>query len=101
MIVGIAVASMAVIFRRSVSGTLTDDMPDNKVPLAMMGGQVSSTALGISSPKTTTGDMVSWTYLSGVDGTDSMFNLIGYDEAAHCLQLKQSPALPWNTAGSI
>lgn len=63
MIVGIAVASMAVILA-GVYQDAYDDMLDNKVPLAMMGGQYEYGFMDFQS-ENNYGDMVSWTYLSG------------------------------------
>ena len=83
MIVGIAVASMAVILA-GVYQDAYDDMLDNKVPLAMMGGQYEYGFRDFQSENNYGGYGI-MDVSFGVDGTDSMFNLIGYDEGCPLL----------------
>ena len=83
MIVGIAVASMAVILA-GVYQDAYDDMLDNKVPLAMMGGQYEYGFRDFQSENNYRGYGI-MDVSFGVDGTDSMFNLIGYDEGCPLL----------------
>lgn len=94
MIVGIAVASMAIILG-GVYQDAYDDMLDNKVPNAMMGGQYEYgfTDFQAENPYGGYGIMdVSF----GVDGTDSMFNLIGYDEGCTLLSTETISGGPMN-----
>lgn len=78
MIIGIAVASMAIILG-GVYQDAYDDMLDNKVPNAMMGGQYEYGFTDFQS-ENNYGDYAVMDVSFGVDGTDSMFNLVGYDE---------------------
>ena len=78
MIVGIAAASMAIILG-GVYQDAYDDMLDNKVPMAMMDGQYEYGFTDFQSENTYGGyGIIDVSF--GVDGTDSMFNLVGYDE---------------------
>lgn len=83
MIVGITVALMAVILA-GVYQDAYDDMLDNKVPLAMMGGQYEYGFRDFQSENNYGGYGI-MDVSFGVDGTDSMFNLIGYDEGCPLL----------------
>lgn len=94
MIVGIAVASMAIILG-GVYQDAYDDMLDNKVPNAMMGGQYEYGFTDFQS-KNPYGDYGIMDVSFGVDGTDSMFNLIGYDEDCSLLSTETISGEPMN-----
>ena len=94
MIIGIAVASMAIILG-GVYQDAYDDMLDNKVPKAMMGGQYEYGFTDFQS-ENTYGDYGIIDVAFGVDGTDSMFNLIGYDEGCSLLATETSSGEPLN-----
>ena len=86
MIIGIAVASMAIILS-GVYQDAYDDMLDNKVPKAMMGGQYEYGFTDFQSVNNY-GDYAVMDVSFGVDGTDSMFNLVGYDEGCSLLDME-------------
>lgn len=86
LIIGIAVASMAIILG-GVYQDAYDDMLDNKVPNAMMGGQYEYGFTDFQSVNDYGGYAV-MDVSFGVDGTDSMFNLVGYDEDCSLLATK-------------
>lgn len=94
MLVGIAVASMAIILA-GVYQNAYDDMLDNKVPKAMMGGQYEYGFADFRSENPYGGYAV-FDVAFGVDGTDSMFNLIGYDEDCTLLTTEISCGEPMN-----
>ena len=94
MIVGIAVASMAIILG-GVYQDAYDDMLDNKVPNAMMGGQYEYGFTDFQS-ENPYGDYGIMDVSFGVDGTDSMFNLIGYDEGCTLLSTETISGGPMN-----
>ncbi len=94
MLVGIAVASMAIILA-GVYQDAYDDMLDNKVPKAMMGGQYEYGFTDFQSENPYGGYAV-FDVAFGVDGTDSMFNLIGYDEDCTLLTAETSGGEPMN-----
>ena len=84
MLVGIAAATMAVM----VSGLYQhayDDFLDNKVPNAMLGGQYEYGFTDFQS-ENPYGDHAIFDVSFGVTGTDSRFNLIGYDEDCELMQ---------------
>lgn len=85
MIIGIAVASMAIILG-GVYQDAYDDMLDNKVPNAMMGGQYEYGFTDFQSINDY-GDYAVMDVSFGVDDTDSMFNLVGYDEGCTLLDM--------------
>ena len=86
MIIGIAVASMAIILG-GVYQDAYDDMLDHKVPKAMMGGQYEYGFTDFQSVNDY-GDYAVMDVSFGVDGTDSMFNLVGYDEGCSLLDME-------------
>jgi len=86
MIIGIAVASMAIILG-GVYQDAYDDMLDNKVPNAMMGGQYEYGFTDFQSVNSY-GDYAVMDVSFGVDGTDSMFNLVGYDEGCSLISME-------------
>lgn len=92
MIIGIAVASMAIILG-GVYQDAYDDMLDNKVPKAMMGGQYEYGFTDFQSVNTY-GDYAVMDVSFGVDGTDSMFNLVGYDEDCPLLEMETRSGEP-------
>lgn len=94
MIVGIAVASMAVILG-GVYQDAYDDMLENKVPNAMMGGQYEYGFTDFQS-ENSYGDYGIIDVSFGVDGTDSMFNLVGYDDGCSLLAAETSSGEPLN-----
>ena len=84
LIVGIAAATMAVM----VSGLYQhayDDFLDNKVPKAMLGGEYEYGFTDFQSGNPY-GDYAIFDMSFAVKGTDSMFNLIGYDEDCGLMQ---------------
>ena len=85
LIVGVAVASMAIILG-GVYQDAYDDMLDNKVPKAMMGGQYEYGFTDFQS-ENPYGDYGIVDVSYGVDGTDSLFNLVGYDEGCTLLEM--------------
>lgn len=97
MIVGIAVASMAIILG-GVYQDAYDDMLDNKVPMAMMGGQYEYGFTDFQSENTYGGYAI-MDVSFGVDGTDSMFNLVGYDEGCSLLAAETCSGEPMNYGG--
>lgn len=97
MIVGIAAASMAIILG-GVYQDAYDDMLDNKVPMAMMGGQYKYGFTDFQSENTYGGyGIIDVSF--GVDGTDSMFNLVGYDEDCPLLNADTRSGEPMNYGG--
>ena len=97
MIVGIAAASMAIILG-GVYQDAYDDMLDNKVPMAMMGGQYEYGFTDFQSENTYGGyGIIDISF--GVDGTDSMFNLVGYDEDCPLLNADTRSGEPMNYGG--
>lgn len=97
MIVGIAVASMAIILG-GVYQDAYDDMLDNKVPRAMMGGQYEYGFTDFQS-ENDYGDYAVMDFAFGVDGTDSMFNLVGYDEGCALIDAETLSGEPMNYGG--
>lgn len=97
MIVGIAVASMAVILA-VVYQDAYDDMLDNKVPDAMMGGQYEYGFTDFQSGNPY-GDYSIIDVAFGVDGTESMFNLIGYDDGCPLLSAETRSGEPMDYGG--
>lgn len=77
LLVGIAVASMAVILA-GVYQNAYDDVLNNKVPKAMMGGKYEYGFRDFQSGNPY-GDYAILDVSFGVEGTDSLFNLIGCD----------------------
>ena len=78
LLVGIAVASMAVIMA-GVYQNAYDDVLDNKVPKAMMGGKYEYGFKDFQS-ENPYGDYAIFDVSFGGEGTDSLFNLIGCDD---------------------
>ena len=78
LLFGIAVASMAVIMA-GVYQNAYDDVLDNKVPKAMMGGKYEYGFKDFQS-ENPYGDYAIFDVSFGVEGTDSLFNLIGCDD---------------------
>ena len=97
MIVGIAVASMAIILG-GVYQDAYDDMLDNKVPKAMMGGQYEYGFTDFQSENTYGGYAV-MDVSFGVDGTESMFNMVGYDEDCPLLAAETRSGEPMSYGG--
>ncbi len=97
MIVGIAVASMAIILG-GVYQDAYDDMLDNKVPMAMMGGQYEYGFTDYQSENPYGGYAV-LDVAFGVDGTDSMFNMVGCDEDCTLLDADTSSGEPLSYGG--
>lgn len=78
MLVGIAVASMVIILSGLYQNAY-DDMLDNKVPMAMMGAQYEYGFVDFQTENPYGGyDVLDVSF--GVDGTDNLFNLVGYNE---------------------
>ncbi len=78
LLVGIAVAAMAVIMA-GVYQNAYDDVLDNKVPKAMMGGKYEYGFKDFQS-ENPYGDYAILDVSFGVEGRDSLFNLIGCDD---------------------
>ena len=78
LLVGIAAAAMAVIMA-GVYQNAYDDVLDNKVPKAMMGGKYEYGFKDFQSDNPY-GDYAIFDVSFGVEGTDSLFNLIGCDD---------------------
>lgn len=78
LLFGIAVAAMAVILA-GVYQNAYDDVLDNKVPKAMMGGKYEYGFKDFQSGNPY-GDYAIFDVSFGVEGTDSLFNLIGCDD---------------------
>lgn len=78
LLVGIAVAAMAVILA-GVYQNAYDDVLDNKVPKAMMGGKYEYGFKDFQS-ENPYGDYAIFDISFGVEGTDNLFNLIGCDD---------------------
>lgn len=84
LLIGIAVATMAVM----VGGLYQhayDDFLDNKVPKAMLGGQYEYGFIDFQSENPYGGNAI-FDVSFGVKGTDSLFNLIGYDESSNLIE---------------
>lgn len=78
MFVGIAVASMVIILSGLYQNAY-DDMLDNKVPMAMMGAQYEYGFVDFQTENPYGGyDVLDVSF--GVEGTDNLFNLVGYNE---------------------
>lgn len=97
MIVGIAVASMAIILG-GIYQDAYDDMLDNKVPKAMMGGQYEYGFTDFQSENTYGGYAV-MDVSFGVDGTESMFNMVGYDKDCPMLAAETRSGEPMSYGG--
>ena len=78
MFVGIAVASMVIILSGLYQNAY-DDMLDNKVPMAMMGAQYEYGFVDFQTENPYGGyDVLDVSF--GVEGTDNLFNFVGYNE---------------------
>jgi len=86
LIVGIAAATMAVMIS-SLYQHAYDDFLDNKVPMAMLGGEYEYGFTDFQS-ENPYGDYAIFDVSFGVKGSDNMFNLIGYDEDCELMQVE-------------
>ena len=86
LLVGIAVAAMAVIMA-GVYQNAYDDVLDNKVPKAMMGGKYEYGFKDFRS-ENPYGDYAIFDVSFGVEGRDSLFNLIGCDDDCEITEME-------------
>ncbi|MBR1383916.1 MAG: ABC transporter permease [Ruminococcus sp.] len=97
LLVGIAAATMAVVLS-GVYQDAYDDMLENKVPMAMMGGKYEYGFTEFQQDNNYGGNAVIDVSF-GVKGTDSMFNLVGIDEGCELFDPKTLSGKPFIYGG--